>query len=114
MLVIIAAALIALVVTNPDREAHQQEIVKKFNEQYPISGKLKMGDILTDRLEYNSYLIFSQTRYKDHEISTGYLTKVYVKDIDLSVIFKEIYKDEKNKLSNEMGELFEIIRDKTK
>ena len=85
-LLLIVVACIALAVTNPGEDAHKKLVGKTLSNKAGMEGF--WGDMAGDVLghfdvvpvEYNNYILFSTTTFRDDTTSVGLLTSVWSTD----------------------------------
>jgi hypothetical protein len=91
-LILIIIILAISSISNPNRNTHQDAIIKQYKEQNPISGILFVGDTLAKSIKYENYIVFSRTKILEQLISTGYFGIVFVRDLELISIIKNALK----------------------
>jgi hypothetical protein len=51
--------VIALLISNPDANKHQEKIIEKYKEENPLTGSLGAGDFVKRVIAYENYYLFS-------------------------------------------------------
>lgn len=75
--------LLALVVLNPNKEAHQKAIQADVKSKNVLAGMLGGGWLKSKAVKYDSYYLFSTTKIGDRLMSIGVATYVWTGDLDL-------------------------------
>ena len=68
---------------NPSEDQHQDAIVGQYKAQNPISGTLFFGHALAKATTYHNYVFFSTMTIGEDKISTGYVSHVDVRSLDI-------------------------------
>lgn len=90
LFLIILVVVAALFYTNPSFEIHQKKINEAYIEQNPISGRVGIGKVLVQFVDYKNYYLFSTSTIREKTISVGFFNQVAVLNLDLSKVQKLI------------------------
>ena len=58
-LIFIILVALALAISNPDANKHQQKIIEKYKEENPLTGAFGAGELVKKVVAYNNYYLFS-------------------------------------------------------
>lgn len=72
-----ALVLLVLAVTNPSHAAHDHHLKQMSEAKHPVASFFNARSIPVAATEYQSYVIFSVTRYGGEIASWGLLGKVF-------------------------------------
>ena len=78
--IFIIIAAVALFISNPDKNDHQEKIVEKYKEENPLTGAFGAGDLVKEVVAYKNYHICSVGKISvtNESVSIGFAGFVYV------------------------------------
>ena len=113
-LLVLAVIAIYALVTNPDKQTHQDEFATKYRKSHPIAGTLGGGKLLSSVFEYNSYYVFSVCSTSKSGVQTiGAFGKIFVM-ADVTEKLPEIddvMKDAKKKVEDLTDDIKDKVND---